>query len=113
MLLLIWGNSILQFLFKIVYLDLLLVCVFLFSTKMVPVYYEDRPRRSKLFVAAATLLWIALILLIVGFVTPGWLFLDFDFLPGERVMHTGLWYAVVCISGSCETGSLVDNGGMK
>lgn len=63
--------------------------------------------------AAVVLLWIALILLIVGFVTPGWFLLDYDFLPGERVIHTGLWYAVGCISGSCETASLVDNGGKE
>lgn len=76
-----------------------------------PMYYYNRPRRGLLLTVALILVIIAIVLLIAGYASPGWLYIHLESASSVWDMHTGLWYAVVCVDDDCASGSIVDNGG--
>lgn len=61
--------------------------------------------RGGLLTVALICTSLAVILMVVGFVTPGWQYIVVEGAGRKISQHTGLWYITTCVDSTCDTRS--------
>lgn len=70
-------------------------------------------RRGTLLSVCAFLTFGAIVLIIGGYVSPGWSVSNSDVGGVSSYAHLGIWYGVACDGGTCVTSEIIDAGSGK
>lgn len=74
-----------------------------------PRYPYNRPVKGKLLTVVLILVFVAVGLLLAGYLTPGWYIIKYRIGTSLEVeIKFGLWYGTVCVNDECESGDLYD-----